>query len=692
MSFSSSTAAPDFLNGGEPTMVDMPPPPAAAAGNDNIAAALSNSNKEEGSSSSDNNKNGVGSVDYSGAWSLMGGIMTNSLLKGTNNNDNKSKKVASPPSSGNNNTLFFSSLSTHTTAAVSTLTKSITNTVTGRNTLPDKTTASQVLMFRQLLHTSCRPGLRLSRGYEGTAAQKAVLHMPWWERGIERSGKMIISYDNLITRLWISGAILPFDDRDNDEEEDEVNNNNLTTEDEEEPPQRKGINTLVNERGLPPIPHTWWVDRLGFQQDDPVTDFRSGGVLSLAMLVHIVESCPDVHARFVPKKPLPSSLLQSSQSISEQQKELLTSLEEIIHDDASVLPFGITCINITDMLAKFLLFSKSIDKMDALLSAKPFWKMFLDPNAMLVLQEVSLDLLCDVCVEIGRERRLRNLLENDSLVKDKMNKNAVGMHDRCGKITVFDFTEIMERTEKRVGDEVLGAGPRNVEELRAVARRVKSKYLMRIQLKEKHLEKRSVNGEKQQQVNHLNESMKNVVGGVGTVVGGVGGFVNRFRGSNMGSSAVAAEASTSDDASASGSGIVPSTPTEEVNFDGGTNDTTTSSASNPFGLPSSPCGCLIDLPADDANDVFAAVGNSQEDDLLSSNPPPVAAAPAAAATITVEASATTTTIDNSDAVADLSGALSEAFDLLGDGDFTADDLDAMDVKVDAASAFTLDDL
>ena len=65
------------------------------------------------------------------------------------------------------------------------------------------------------------------------------------------------------------------------------------------------------------------------------------------------------------------------------------SLEEIISDDASVLPFGITCINITDMLAKFLMFSKAVDKMDALLSAKPFWKMFIDPNALLVLQEVS---------------------------------------------------------------------------------------------------------------------------------------------------------------------------------------------------------------------------------------------------------------------------------------------------------------
>ena len=108
------------------------------------------------------------------------------------------------------------------TSAVSTFTKSLTNSIAGRNTLPDKTTASQVLMFRQLLHTSCRPGLRLSRGYEGTPAQKAVLHMPWWERGIERSGKMIISYDNLITRLWISGAIEAFD-IDHDQEDGDEN-------------------------------------------------------------------------------------------------------------------------------------------------------------------------------------------------------------------------------------------------------------------------------------------------------------------------------------------------------------------------------------------------------------------------------------------------------------------------------------
>jgi len=52
------------------------------------------------------------------------------------------------------------------------------NITTRRYTLPDKSVASQVLMYRQLLHTKCRPGLKLSRDYQGTPAQKAVLHMP----------------------------------------------------------------------------------------------------------------------------------------------------------------------------------------------------------------------------------------------------------------------------------------------------------------------------------------------------------------------------------------------------------------------------------------------------------------------------------------------------------------------------------
>jgi hypothetical protein len=56
--------------------------------------------------------------------------------------------------------------------------------------------------------------------------------------------------------------------------------------------------------------------------------------------------------------------------------------------------------------------------------------MFIDPNAMLILQEVSLDLLCDVCVEIGRERRLARLTD-DGKKKDEKSFGSMG-----GKVCV----------------------------------------------------------------------------------------------------------------------------------------------------------------------------------------------------------------------------------------------------------------
>ena len=169
------------------------------------------------------------------------------------------------------------------------------------------------------------------------------------------------------------------------------------------------------------------------------------------MLVHVVESCPAVHSRFVPKPKADATATSPYLSPS------TISLEEIITDDASVLPFGITCINITDMLAKFLLFSKAVDKMDALLSAKPFWKMFVDPNAMLVLQEISLDLLCDVCVEIGRERRIGKLAaeggredgKKDSLggmpgTQDgKVRTNAIFTRDSSVESGHFEISETL---------------------------------------------------------------------------------------------------------------------------------------------------------------------------------------------------------------------------------------------------------
>ena len=166
------------------------------------------------------------------------------------------------------------------------------------HTIPDKAVASQVLMYRQILHTECKPGLRLSRNYEGTDAQRKVKHMPWWEQGVESSRKMVISYNNLIVRLWLNGAIMPFvdggyasdfvgvsvpkDDEDGNDNNDDNNSKNNGDDDnrsETTNTPTNHIDTLIDSNGLPPIPHHYWVDRLGFQQTDPVTDFRSGKIL-----------------------------------------------------------------------------------------------------------------------------------------------------------------------------------------------------------------------------------------------------------------------------------------------------------------------------------------------------------------------------------------------------------------------------
>uniref|UniRef100_A0A7S1CV80 ELMO domain-containing protein n=1 Tax=Cyclophora tenuis TaxID=216820 RepID=A0A7S1CV80_CYCTE len=308
-------------------------------------------------------------------------------------------------------------------------TTTIQNLTQRKYTLPDKTVASQVLMYRQLLHTKCRPGLRLSRPYQATDAQKAVLHMPWWEQGIEDSGKMVISYDNLIVRLWMNGAIMPFSDLMGD------------------------VQTLIDDKGMPPIPHPHWVDRLGFQQHDPVTDFRSGGVLSLAMMVHMVESCMPTVKRFYDG------------------------------GDAQVLPFGITSINVTDMLAKFLMLAKNVDRMEALMSQKPFWRMFADPNAILAVQDIAMNMMCDVVVELKREKTAKRINRTDAGNENDATQPKMPMED-ADEVTVFDFPQILEKTERRVRDDLLGAGPSTVDELKSIAGRLRLRYQAQIEAKE----------------------------------------------------------------------------------------------------------------------------------------------------------------------------------------------------------------
>ena len=52
-------------------------------------------------------------------------------------------------------------------------------------------------------------------------------------------------------------------------------------------------------------------------------------------------------------------------------------------------------------------------------------------------------------------------------------------------MTVFDFAEILERTEKRVQSDLLGAGPKSVAEMRAIFGRNRQKYTTALDKRER---------------------------------------------------------------------------------------------------------------------------------------------------------------------------------------------------------------
>ena len=247
-------------------------------------------------------------------------------------------------------------------------------------------------------------------------------------------------------------------------------------------------------------------------------------------------------------------------------------------------------------------------------------------------------------------------------------------------MTVFDFSEIMERTEKRVGDEVLGAGPQNVNELRAVALKVKSKYLFRIQVKENH--GIGGNGPSSPLGKHIpnmptlpmpsKESMMNVTN---TVIGGVtGGFASLLKRGDSSIKGVAAEDGRATTTTRENTDMIdfdfPSNGTHkdshatdgqevEVHLDG----TTSSPSGDLFGgspiAPASPFAPSSVNPNDGTKAITPGFEVDELDKLSSE-------------------------------LSELSAVSLEAFDLLGD-DFDMTNLDAMDQKVDSFSAFNIDD-
>jgi len=68
-------------------------------------------------------------------------------------------------------------------------------------------------------------------------------------------------------------------------------------------------------------------------------------------------------------------------------------------------------------------------------------------------------------------------------------------------VSVFDFAEIISRTEQRVYDDLLCAGPKSVDELRAIHHRLSTKYLKNIERKEVQVQKRRQRLLKESEIN-----------------------------------------------------------------------------------------------------------------------------------------------------------------------------------------------
>lgn len=281
---------------------------------------------------------------------------------------------------------------------------------------PDATVCYHLLLYRDLLDNPCGEGVKFSPKKKPSSDYRArvdaVANMPWW-CAMGANNVPSLSYDNLLVRLWKSGVVRPY--------------------------REDNAHDIVEEALA--VPHEHWVSRLGFQETDPSTDFRSGGLLGLACLVYVCEEREDVRRRFVSRDG----------------------------DLGCLLPLAGTSINVTNMIADILMLKQSVESVDALLRPRKFWGVFRNPMALLVLQALCMDLLADVVVEMKTERKIE--------MEEKVKGGEDGFEDEedeipshNGKVTTFDFPFILERTKRRVVEDLLGAGPTTIDEMRSIAK------------------------------------------------------------------------------------------------------------------------------------------------------------------------------------------------------------------------------
>lgn len=95
------------------------------------------------------------------------------------------------------------------------------------------------------------------------------------------------------------------------------------------------------------------------------------------------------------------------------------------------------------------------------------------------------------------------------------------------QVTVFDFATILERTELRVRDDLLGAGPKSVDELRSIAGRLRIRYKTQLDRRIQRAEQRQQaleNAGSDKQAPQITEVLDKAGGAAGAVAGAAGAF------------------------------------------------------------------------------------------------------------------------------------------------------------------------
>ena len=180
------------------------------------------------------------------------------------------------------------------------------------------------------------------------------------------------------------------------------------------------------------------------------------------------------------------------------------------------------------------------------------------------------------------------------------------------KVTVFDFAEILARTEKRVHDDLLGSGPKTVDDLRAIHTRNFTKYMKALEWKEYRAKKnydrymQRKNGDNDAEDDNLSQSQKATMAATmamtENVIGTAGGVLNKFK--QFGFRSNTTTDTTNDEKGSDGTGTkTKEITTEEINFampksssstTAATTDTTTKKQNDLFDMSDAPAPPVFD--------------------------------------------------------------------------------------------------